>query len=163
MTSPRKLDVIALRSDIRMLSILAVIFVPLGAWLIAAVYQDAVDNEGGLFTTAIGVIIMAISVIYFLLPIFIGNIVTETRLILRFGILFRLELPLGEIAEMAIEEGGLKGKMNIVQDPKRIRKADVMILVCDATKAKNELGWGAQIPIEKTIRDMIEYHLSRKK
>ena len=54
-------------------------------------------------------------------------------------------------------------KHDIVQDPKRIRKSDVMILVCDATKAKDELGWVAQIPFEKTIEDMIEYHVACKK
>lgn len=101
MTSPRKLDVIALRSNNLMLSILAIIFLPLGGWLIAAGLQEAMDNEGGLFTTAIGVIILAISIIYFFLPIFIGNLVTETKLILQFGILFRLELPIGEIAEIS--------------------------------------------------------------
>ncbi|MFX0103674.1 MAG: GDP-mannose 4,6-dehydratase [Candidatus Hodarchaeota archaeon] len=70
---------------------------------------------------------------------------------------------IGEIAEMAIEKGGLSGKMKIVQDPKRYRKADVMVLICDATKAREELGWTNQIPIEKTIEDIIEYHVARTK
>ncbi|HDP96402.1 MAG TPA: hypothetical protein ENN25_01755 [Euryarchaeota archaeon] len=109
MISPRKLDVIALRSNNWMLSILAIIFLPLSIWLIAAGVQDAVENEGGIFTVVIGAVILAISVVYFLLPIFIENLVTGTRLILRFGVLFRLELPLGEIAEIRREEdvGGL--------------------------------------------------------
>jgi len=72
--------------------------------LIAAGAQDAVENEGGVFTIVVGAIILTISVIYFLLPIFIGNLATATRLILRFGILFRLELPLGEIAEICRED-----------------------------------------------------------
>lgn len=104
MIPPRKLDVIALRSNNWMLSILAIIFLPLGVWLIVAGLQEAVENEGGIFTVVVGAVILAISIIYFLLPIFIGNLVTPTKLILRFGILFRLELPLGEIAEMHREE-----------------------------------------------------------
>ena len=46
-------------------------------------------------------------------------------------------------------------------DDSRLRPTDLPILVGDATKAKNDLGWRPLIPLERTILEMIEYNLAR--
>lgn len=66
---------------------------------------------------------------------------------------------IGDVARMAIKAANLDGKMNVLQDKARFRKADVMILVCDASKAKEKLGWEPAIPTERTLADMIDYQL----
>ena len=41
----------------------------------------------------------------------------------------------------------------------RLRPTDLPVLVGDASKAKEKLGWNAQIPLNRTILEMIHYHL----
>jgi GDP-4-dehydro-6-deoxy-D-mannose reductase len=45
--------------------------------------------------------------------------------------------------------------VDLVVEPSRVRAADVPYLVADASKARRELGWEAEIPLEKTVRDML--------
>lgn len=42
-------------------------------------------------------------------------------------------------------------------DPNRIRPIDIPKIEADVTKLKNDTGWEASIPLEKTIDDMMEY------
>lgn len=52
-------------------------------------------------------------------------------------------------------------KMSYRMDETRLRPTDLPILVGDATKAKDELGWRPQIPLERTILEMIEFNIGR--
>lgn len=42
-------------------------------------------------------------------------------------------------------------------DPARVRAVDLPLLVADPTKLRSRTGWNADIPIEKTLEDMLNY------
>jgi len=48
-------------------------------------------------------------------------------------------------------------KIKIAQDPSRLRPADSPYLVCDATKFKKLGGWQAEIPLEQTLKRVLNY------
>ena len=45
-------------------------------------------------------------------------------------------------------------------DETRLRPTDLPVLIGDASKAKEKLGWDNHIPLNRTIIEMIQYHLS---
>ena len=71
-------------------------------------------------------------------------------------------ISIGELAKMAIKIGGLEGKMRVEIDKGRYRPAEVMVLQCDYSKAKKELGWEPKIPFDKTMKDLINYFLENE-
>ncbi|MBI4744407.1 MAG: GDP-mannose 4,6-dehydratase [Actinobacteria bacterium] len=54
-------------------------------------------------------------------------------------------------------------KIEVKQDPERMRPSDVEILVGDASKFKEKTGWKAEIPFEKTLADLLDYWRERIK
>lgn len=50
-----------------------------------------------------------------------------------------------------------KEMIEIVSDPKRMRPSDLPILVGDCSKFKKLTGWKPNIPIEETLRDLLDY------
>ncbi|MBM3897603.1 MAG: GDP-mannose 4,6-dehydratase [Thaumarchaeota archaeon] len=62
--------------------------------------------------------------------------------------------------KVAIKKG-LKKKLPVKVDRARLRPTDLPILIGDYSKSKKVLGWEPKIPFEKTIEDMIEFHLAR--
>jgi len=54
-----------------------------------------------------------------------------------------------------------KVKVEVRVDPKRLRPSDVTLLLGDPRKIKNELGWEPKIPIEKTLKDLLDYWRER--
>ena len=48
-------------------------------------------------------------------------------------------------------------KIEIRQDPARMRPSDVEILLGDATKFNKKTGWKPQIPFEQTMKDLLDY------
>jgi GDP-4-dehydro-6-deoxy-D-mannose reductase len=48
-------------------------------------------------------------------------------------------------------------KIEIKQDPNKIRKSDIPVLVGDNSKFVNQTGWHPEIPIEKTLKDILAY------
>jgi GDP-D-mannose dehydratase len=44
-------------------------------------------------------------------------------------------------------------------DKSRLRPTDLPVLIGDASKAKEKLGWDTKIPLDRTILEMIHYHL----
>lgn len=48
-------------------------------------------------------------------------------------------------------------KIEIVEDESLLRKVDVKELRCDFTKLRNDTGWEPEIPIEKSLRDTLDY------
>lgn len=52
-------------------------------------------------------------------------------------------------------------KVEVRQDPARMRPSDVMILLGDCTKFKQATGWEPKIPFEKTLKDLLDYWRER--
>jgi GDP-4-dehydro-6-deoxy-D-mannose reductase len=50
---------------------------------------------------------------------------------------------------------GIPVEINI--DPERIRSNEVSQIRGDSTKIRMETGWSPQIPLEKTIQDLLDY------
>ena len=50
--------------------------------------------------------------------------------------------------------------MKYLLDESRLRPTDLPVLIGDASKAKEKLGWNNHIPLNRTILEMIQYHLS---
>ena len=50
-----------------------------------------------------------------------------------------------------------KEKIEIKQDPKRMRPSDVPVLVGDSAKFRKATGWKPEIPFEKTLEDLLNY------
>lgn len=48
-------------------------------------------------------------------------------------------------------------KIEVRQDPARMRPSDVQILLGDYSKFRNKTGWTPQIPFEKTMKDLLDY------
>jgi len=60
-----------------------------------------------------------------------------------------------ELFELVSEEAGVKVKLKI--EASRVRSTDIPFLVADASKAREELGWEAKIPLRRTVRDMLAF------
>jgi GDP-4-dehydro-6-deoxy-D-mannose reductase len=54
-----------------------------------------------------------------------------------------------------------KAKIEVRQDPARLRPSDVQILLGDNSKFVKATGWQPVIPFEQTLADMLEYWRSR--
>jgi GDP-4-dehydro-6-deoxy-D-mannose reductase len=54
-----------------------------------------------------------------------------------------------------------KVKIEIRQDPKRMRPSDVELLLGDGTKLRRETGWEPKYKFEQTMKDLLEYWRSR--
>ena len=52
-------------------------------------------------------------------------------------------------------------KVEIGQDPSRIRPSDVEVLHGDCSKFKKQTGWKSEIPFEKTMSDLLNYWRER--
>jgi len=50
-----------------------------------------------------------------------------------------------------------KVKVEVKQDPSRMRPSDVQILLGDNTKFTKQTGWKPEIPFEKTLEDLLNY------
>ncbi|MEO0088939.1 MAG: GDP-mannose 4,6-dehydratase [candidate division WOR-3 bacterium] len=64
-----------------------------------------------------------------------------------------------EILDFYLEKS--KVKVEVKVDEKRLRPSDVELLIGDATKIKEECGWQPEIPIEKTLEDLLNYWRER--
>ena len=51
--------------------------------------------------------------------------------------------------------------LEVEQDPARLRPSDVPIVVSDCAKIREQTGWRPQIPIEQSLRDVLEYWRKR--
>lgn len=58
-----------------------------------------------------------------------------------------------ELFELVRQEAGLKVGLEV--EASRVRATDIPCLVADVGRARHELGWEAEIPLERTLRDML--------
>jgi len=63
--------------------------------------------------------------------------------------------PMGDMLDMLLAMSNVR--IEVKQDPARLRPSDVMILWADASKFKQATGWEPTIPFEQTLRDMLAY------
>jgi GDP-4-dehydro-6-deoxy-D-mannose reductase len=56
---------------------------------------------------------------------------------------------------------GSKVAVEVRQDPARMRPSDIPVLVCDATRFNQRTGWAPRIPLEQTLRDILDYWRER--
>jgi GDP-4-dehydro-6-deoxy-D-mannose reductase len=64
-----------------------------------------------------------------------------------------------EVLDMLL--GMTNAKIEVRQDPARLRPSDVPVLLGDCSRFRNETGWKPEIPFEQTLRDMLEYWRAR--
>jgi len=48
-------------------------------------------------------------------------------------------------------------KIEVRLDPKRLRPSDAPRIVGDASKFRRDVGWRPEIPLDDTLRDLLEY------
>jgi len=60
-----------------------------------------------------------------------------------------------EMLDMLLSKS--KVKIEVKQDPSRMRPSDVEILLGDCTKFKEKTGWKTTIPFEQTLEDTLNY------
>ncbi|MEM8930692.1 MAG: GDP-mannose 4,6-dehydratase [Acidobacteriota bacterium] len=64
-------------------------------------------------------------------------------------------ITIQELLDRLIELSGVE--VDVQQDPARMRPSDVEILIGDASKFRADTGWEPQVPLEKTLADIVAY------
>jgi GDP-4-dehydro-6-deoxy-D-mannose reductase len=64
-----------------------------------------------------------------------------------------------EVLDRLIELSG--AKVDVQEDPSRLRPSDVPVLLGDNTKFRNATNWKPEIPYDKTLSDMLDYWRER--
>jgi len=62
---------------------------------------------------------------------------------------------IGDILDMLIKISGVT--VEVKQDPQRIRPSDEPIIQGDNTKFKEKTGWQPEIPLERSLKDLLDY------
>jgi len=57
--------------------------------------------------------------------------------------------------------GMTRTRIAVKQDPTRMRPSDVEVLVGDCGKFSKQTGWKPEIPIEVTLKDLLNYWRQR--
>jgi GDPmannose 4,6-dehydratase len=68
-----------------------------------------------------------------------------------------------EFAEAAFSYAGLDYRKHVVLDPQLLRPAEVELLLGDATKARQKLGWSCQVKFKELAEEMVEADLQFQK
>lgn len=87
---------VKLRSPVLTHVAISIAFLALAAWIIASDFLFLRSSEM-LIGLMLGAATLVIAVVFFVLPLLIGNILTEMTVIIRYGIQFSEEIPLYEI------------------------------------------------------------------
>ena len=68
-----------------------------------------------------------------------------------------------DLCEAAFGCVGLDYRDYVIQDAKFVRPAEVDLLVADPTKAREKLGWVAQVSFNRLVEMMVEADLERQR
>lgn len=68
-------------------------------------------------------------------------------------------IRIGELLDKLVSLSSVNIK--IEQDPERMRPSDVELLIGDATKFRKKTGWQPEIPLEQTLRDILDFWRKR--
>jgi GDP-4-dehydro-6-deoxy-D-mannose reductase len=63
---------------------------------------------------------------------------------------------IGDIVGMLIKESRVKG-ITLERQSVRVRLNDILVMLCDASKVEKAIGWRPEIPIERTLQDLLNY------
>lgn len=66
---------------------------------------------------------------------------------------------IGEILERLIRFAGLEGKVEVREDPERVRPVDIADVYGDYSKAQKDFGWRPRTELDLTLRSLIDYWL----
>ena len=88
-----------LRSSKMTLAVLSATFLVFGLWILIASFIF-VDSYALIIGALSGVAVLLFTLVFFVTPMLKDNVLTPTRLIVRYGILFRQEIPLGCIEKV---------------------------------------------------------------
>jgi GDPmannose 4,6-dehydratase len=66
-----------------------------------------------------------------------------------------------QLVELAFSHAGLDWRRHVVVDPTLKRPAEVDLLLGDATKARQKLGWAPKVGFAELIRLMVDADLAR--
>ena len=64
-------------------------------------------------------------------------------------------ISISDLLKMVIS--GTGAKIEVKQDPSRLRPSDVPLLLGDCSKFNKATGWKPQIPFSKTLADIMDY------
>ena len=64
-------------------------------------------------------------------------------------------MPIRDVVEQLVAKSRVRVRIRV--DPDRFRPNDLPLVVGDATRIREELGWTPQIPLEQTLADLLEY------
>jgi GDP-4-dehydro-6-deoxy-D-mannose reductase len=70
-----------------------------------------------------------------------------------------MAMSVGEMLDILLSQS--TKKIEVRQDPCRMRPSDVKILWADATKFRKQTGWEPQIPFKQTMCDLLDYWRAR--
>jgi GDP-4-dehydro-6-deoxy-D-mannose reductase len=68
-------------------------------------------------------------------------------------------VKIAEVLEILLKMSKIKPR--VVQDPARMRPSDIPILQGDYSKFKRRTGWEPKIPLQKTLKDLLNYWRGR--
>lgn len=97
-----------LRSSRVTLAVLSAIFLAFGFWILIASFIF-VDSYALMIGALTGGAVLLFTSAFFVSPMLNDNVLTPTQLMIRYGILFRLEIPLGYIEKAEIVPAGTVG------------------------------------------------------
>lgn len=66
---------------------------------------------------------------------------------------------IGDLLEMLL--GHARARVTIASDPARLRRSDNPLILGDPARVSTDVGWHATIPIEDTLRDLLDYWRTR--
>jgi len=64
---------------------------------------------------------------------------------------------MGEVLNMMLKISDLEGKVELFRDPNLVRKRGFGVQIPDSTKCREATGWKPEIPIEQTLKDLLDY------
>jgi hypothetical protein len=99
---------VRLRSYWIPLAVLSAIFLVFGLWILIASFIF-VDSYALMIGASTGAAVLLFTLVFFVTPMLNGNVLTPTRLMVRYGILFKLEIPRGYIEKVEPVAAGTVG------------------------------------------------------
>jgi hypothetical protein len=102
---------VRLRSSRMILAVLSAIFLLFGFWILIASFIF-VDSYASMIGALTGAVVLLFTLIFFVSPMLNDNVLTPTKLIVRYGILFKLEIPIGNIEKVEPVVAGTVGLLS---------------------------------------------------
>jgi GDP-4-dehydro-6-deoxy-D-mannose reductase len=64
-------------------------------------------------------------------------------------------IPIGDVVEQVVALARVRVRIRV--DPERFRPNDLPLVEGDPTRIREELGWAPEIPLQRTLEDLLEY------